>query len=192
MTMMSFAALFPELAERECRTLRLSQPWFGTPRTKLPPDDYVFREAYCVLPGCDCRRVILTVYAGRAPDEVQAVISFGLDPEEPEAAPFLDPLNPQGELAAELLSLTEDVLLADDDYVARLGRHCELVKAALNDPADPIHARVPRFDLGEVPFVRAVAKVGRNEPCPCGTGKKFKRCCAKRPAPEGAAGAASP
>src|SRR3979490_3054381 len=22
------------------------------------------------------------------------------------------------------------------------------------------------------------AKVGRNEPCPCGSGKKYKRCCA--------------
>jgi uncharacterized protein len=24
---------------------------------------------------------------------------------------------------------------------------------------------------------RAAQKVGRNEPCPCGSGKKFKRCC---------------
>jgi SWIM/SEC-C metal-binding protein len=24
------------------------------------------------------------------------------------------------------------------------------------------------------------AKVGRNEPCPCGSGKKYKRCCADR------------
>lgn len=24
--------------------------------------------------------------------------------------------------------------------------------------------------------VRSI-KVGRNEPCPCGSGKKFKRCC---------------
>ena len=24
---------------------------------------------------------------------------------------------------------------------------------------------------------RPVGKVGRNEPCPCGSGKKFKRCC---------------
>jgi hypothetical protein len=24
---------------------------------------------------------------------------------------------------------------------------------------------------------RAVARVGRNEPCPCGSGKKYKRCC---------------
>lgn len=24
---------------------------------------------------------------------------------------------------------------------------------------------------------RTVAKVGRNEPCPCGSGKKYKKCC---------------
>lgn len=24
---------------------------------------------------------------------------------------------------------------------------------------------------------RAVAKPGRNDPCPCGSGKKFKKCC---------------
>jgi len=27
-------------------------------------------------------------------------------------------------------------------------------------------------------FVRETPKVGRNEPCPCGSGKKFKKCCA--------------
>lgn len=27
------------------------------------------------------------------------------------------------------------------------------------------------------PFVRDEAKVGRNDPCPCGSGKKFKKCC---------------
>jgi uncharacterized protein len=28
-------------------------------------------------------------------------------------------------------------------------------------------------------FRRDAPKVGRNEPCPCGSGKKFKHCCAK-------------
>ncbi len=28
---------------------------------------------------------------------------------------------------------------------------------------------------------RASAKVGRNDPCPCGSGKKFKKCCGKAP-----------
>ncbi|NBC14099.1 MAG: hypothetical protein GVY09_12290, partial [Gammaproteobacteria bacterium] len=27
------------------------------------------------------------------------------------------------------------------------------------------------------PVVRATAKVGRNDPCPCGSGKKYKKCC---------------
>lgn len=27
--------------------------------------------------------------------------------------------------------------------------------------------------------VRAEPKVGRNEPCPCGSGRKFKDCCGK-------------
>ena len=27
------------------------------------------------------------------------------------------------------------------------------------------------------PIVRSSNKVGRNDPCPCGSGKKFKKCC---------------
>lgn len=33
--------------------------------------------------------------------------------------------------------------------------------------------------LGEQPFVRAGDKVGRNSPCPCGSGKKYKQCHGK-------------
>ncbi len=29
------------------------------------------------------------------------------------------------------------------------------------------------------PFVRQERKVGRNEPCPCGSGKKYKQCCGR-------------
>lgn len=35
--------------------------------------------------------------------------------------------------------------------------------------------RRPGIRLG--PVVREQPKVGRNEPCPCGSGKKFKKCC---------------
>jgi len=30
------------------------------------------------------------------------------------------------------------------------------------------------------PFSRGGPKVGRNDPCPCGSGRKYKRCCLKR------------
>ncbi|MCO4753847.1 MAG: YchJ family protein [Bacteriovoracaceae bacterium] len=33
--------------------------------------------------------------------------------------------------------------------------------------------------VGHEPLKRATPKVGRNEPCVCGSGKKFKKCCGK-------------
>ena len=33
------------------------------------------------------------------------------------------------------------------------------------------HRHVPQ------PYVREQPKVGRNDPCVCGSGKKFKKCC---------------
>ena len=38
----------------------------------------------------------------------------------------------------------------------------------------------------------AGAKIGRNEPCPCGSGKKYKHCCEGKQAFAGAAAAGSP
>ena len=29
-------------------------------------------------------------------------------------------------------------------------------------------------------YVRETPKVGRNDPCPCGSGKKYKKCCLKK------------
>jgi preprotein translocase subunit SecA len=34
---------------------------------------------------------------------------------------------------------------------------------------------VNRSASGQAP-VRAAARVGRNDPCPCGSGKKYKQC----------------
>jgi len=31
--------------------------------------------------------------------------------------------------------------------------------------------------LGPAPYKAAVPKPGRNDPCPCGSGKKYKQCC---------------
>jgi uncharacterized protein len=33
------------------------------------------------------------------------------------------------------------------------------------------------FEAVARPFVREGPKVGRNDPCPCGSGRKFKKCC---------------
>jgi uncharacterized protein len=36
------------------------------------------------------------------------------------------------------------------------------------------------FEVGDGPYVRTAPKVGRNDPCPCGSGKKHKTCCLTR------------
>ena len=36
-----------------------------------------------------------------------------------------------------------------------------------------------KISLPKVTVKRAVPKVGRNEPCPCGSGKKYKQCCGR-------------
>jgi hypothetical protein len=49
--------------------------------------------------------------------------------------------------------------------------------ATLGDDADSLFPLLgPGAGIAE-PFRRTEPKVGRNEPCPCGSGKKYKRCC---------------
>jgi len=30
------------------------------------------------------------------------------------------------------------------------------------------------------PIIRSTSKIGRNDPCPCGSGKKYKKCCGNK------------
>ena len=48
----------------------------------------------------------------------------------------------------------------------------------LEAPVPPPPAPPPASYVAPKPFVRE-PKVGRNDPCPCGSGKKYKKCCGK-------------
>jgi uncharacterized protein len=41
------------------------------------------------------------------------------------------------------------------------------------------HLSTPVAEGPPSPSTHAMTKVGRNDPCPCGSGKKFKKCCGK-------------
>ena len=45
--------------------------------------------------------------------------------------------------------------------------------------AKPAEARLAGQENDRPKTVKAGAKVGRNEPCPCGSGKKYKNCCGR-------------
>ena len=40
----------------------------------------------------------------------------------------------------------------------------------------PAAAKVPPREPKKIPVTRDMPKVGRNDPCPCGSGKKYKFC----------------
>jgi uncharacterized protein len=39
------------------------------------------------------------------------------------------------------------------------------------------HRRMAAVAHDVIPARRKPSKIGRNDPCPCGSGKKYKRCC---------------
>ncbi|MEO6186021.1 MAG: SEC-C metal-binding domain-containing protein, partial [Steroidobacteraceae bacterium] len=47
---------------------------------------------------------------------------------------------------------------------------------APEDEPVPDFASLPPPDDSQGTFVRGERKVGRNEPCPCGSGRKYKQC----------------
>ena len=55
-----------------------------------------------------------------------------------------------------------------------------IVELAPDEPEDV--AEIERALLERTP-VAAPPKIGRNEVCPCGSGKKFKKCCEGQLAP---------
>jgi len=54
----------------------------------------------------------------------------------------------------------------------------EAMQAAIStDQLKRFEALAKAYQAAHTQKVRKFDKVGRNEPCPCGSGKKFKNCC---------------
>ena len=70
-----------------------------------------------------------------------------------------------------LRSLPQNLIQAD---IPGLSSRPEPAAAPLVENSE--EPPVPKIEL---PIRREVPKVGRNEPCPCGSGKKFKNCCGR-------------
>ena len=47
------------------------------------------------------------------------------------------------------------------------------------DINSPLKPQQPAAEKNHTPIVNNEPKVGRNDPCPCGSGKKYKNCCGK-------------
>ena len=72
----------------------------------------------------------------------------------------------------------QDLLSTIQHDVVHSIYHVSVTRKDAPQPATPM-ARVAPVGSGRQPVKVKGKKVGRNEPCPCGSGKKYKHCCGR-------------
>ena len=83
-----------------------------------------------------------------------------------------------GILAKVQVAQEEDAEAIDEQRQAPQELHYEHAEA--NPMAEPAAQDIAQVEeSAEQPFVREGGKIGRNSPCPCGSGKKYKQCHGK-------------
>ena len=86
--------------------------------------------------------------------------------------------NPVTEYQIEAGHMFEELNhLIREDTVRRVYQTKIQVTPERVQTAKPTEARVAGDGPRQPRPVRAAAKIGRNDPCPCGSGKKYKNCC---------------
>ncbi|MFQ5886869.1 MAG: SEC-C metal-binding domain-containing protein, partial [Anaerolineae bacterium] len=83
--------------------------------------------------------------------------------------------DPLVEFKTEAYGMFQALMANIRQDVTRLIYHAEVVR----QPA-PRPMREVRELGGRRPVATAKEKVGRNDPCPCGSGKKYKHCCLRQ------------
>jgi hypothetical protein len=179
-----FHKRFPKIAEKETRAITV----FNNP--ELPSDTYGLTEAYCDELDCDCRRVFFNVISTNQ-QKLLATIAFGWESKKYYAkwmgdndpktikdlkGPVLNLASPQSKLAPAILKQIKFVL-QDKDYIERLKRHYKLFRDEI-EKEDKKNKQGTNTD-STYNVLSSFPKVGRNDPCPCGSGKKYKKCCLK-------------
>jgi preprotein translocase subunit SecA len=74
---------------------------------------------------------------------------------------------------AESVSLVTHVRIQREEEMAKLAPKESPQRLTLS------HGRETSEPEKTRPEIRSAPKIGRNDPCPCESGKKFKQCCGK-------------
>jgi len=141
---------------------------------------YLIDDLYCVNPRCKCKEVVLAFFehdegAGRLTQVFDVALAPGANPRF-EHGPVCTPYEAGRvfrrwrESDPEALEAIEarrvEMKEVGRRLAAKFRERCS-GGGKFGGPAMTGPARTP--------------KPGRNDPCPCGSGKKYKRCCMPRP-----------
>ena len=147
--------------------------------TQLARDFYAEREAYVKEAGADMREIERVVLLGavdnRWMDHIDAMDRL----REGIGLRAYGQRDPVVEYKTEGYQMFEEMVhLIQEDTLRKL-YFFELQRAPeRKQVAQPVTTNVDASENAKRP-IRVQKKIGRNDPCPCGSGKKYKYCCGK-------------
>lgn len=138
----------------------------------LPAGEYHFIDTYCSDNKCDCRKTIIQIFHDQ---KLVSIVSYGW--ESPKfylrwlgstrdvelakemSGVSIDSSSPDRVSSKGILLLINHLM--DEKWIALLKENYRLIR------------KITKPDN----VIRLPAKITRNAPCPCGSGKKYKSCC---------------
>jgi len=137
----------------------------------LPDGIYAFLEFYCGNYECDCKNGLFHFVESDLNGDIHgnpiALIDYSWKKDISEENPSLDEPMPSKLTLAALRIFSSEI--RNQDRVDIIKTHYKMLKEHCKD--------WPVQSMSDPDFDEDSIKIGRNEPCPCGSSKKYKRCC---------------
>lgn len=162
MEMLQLNDLLPESQWEDYWTI------LGDQHDELANDkEYVIFEHYCVSPTCDCKNLVADIQEigpnHKATGKSVATIYYDWSSSETNCDPILHNESPNNKIALDLLAVYKKHV-HQAGYLTRIKTQYAKIKAFASDDQTQ-------------PILNHQKNIGRNDPCPCGSGKKYKKCC---------------
>jgi hypothetical protein len=146
---------------------------------KLPRGTYVFVDLYCPALNCNCKNGIVDIYKiGKNSDVYNQKITLKNRPQV--TLKFSWKKNPNSwkievysshqsfDKTQKFLALFNQ--LVKDSFAEKLTSRYSRFKQTIKENARRLDAMIEHN-------METSEKIGRNDMCPCGSGKKYKKCC---------------
>ncbi len=148
-------------------TYNAVMPFADRIRFEIGGVDYTFFDMYCVLPDCSCTRTNLDIkYTLKKEYPDKEICSISLDYKKKRWEEY------EGDFSTiPLKTIKSGVMRQIPDFYKILMKRHQRLKAIY------VHCREKEYTPKQPVQQR---KIGRNAPCPCGSGKKYKKCCMRK------------
>ena len=133
---------------------------------------YWIRDLYCVTPDCPCTDVTFSFAECADMEETRQLGSVRIDLKRFTVAD----IQPIGASSEDLMGLYQ-VFLKEGKRLKRTLKTRQKAMRAIGEEIATMSGANAQKDFKLSP------KVGRNDPCPCGSGKKYKKCCLGKAVP---------